>query len=171
VVLAIPAYRQVWHSALAYTVGRGSGTRCGSARSDRPMIRRGCAMSCTDLACAVPEREDHRARYERISPDHPDLLLFRNLTGRAALSQTAGYWLNRRPDVAACTREMDPDTAELPSDGLATGNLYQGPDSGPLARNLCDDLFLLTARCDGLATLTENSTATRTSTSWHKRTE
>jgi len=76
--------------------------------------------------------------------------------------QNTGYWLNRRPGWwPALHAQMDPDTAELPErwvwGHVATFN--QGRRQR-LWRNLCGrSVFWLTAGADGLATLTENSTA------------
>ncbi len=164
VVLAIRQTDQWWTSALAYTVGRGHPVPDADQFDLIAHDPRGWRDVITDLACALPEAKITVARYDDFA-GHPDLL-FSQLTGRAAPVVNNGYWLNRRPDVAALHAQMDPEAAKLPSDDLGHWQPFTQDQTAALRETYADDLFWLTAGADGLATLTENSTATRASTSW-----
>jgi hypothetical protein len=164
VVLTIRQTDHWWASALAYTVGRGHPVPDADQIDRIAHDRRGWRDVITDLACALPEAKISIARYDDYA-GRPDAL-FTQLTGRAAPATTQGYWLNRRPDEASLRAQMGPDAAGLRSDGLGNWHPFSDAQAAALRETYADDLFWLTAGADGLATLTETSTAPRAGTSW-----
>lgn len=166
VVMCIRAQDLWWSSIAAYGLGRGHplpdevrlAALATSPRTWRDVI--------SDLACALPHAQIKVLPFEQFAGQADKVLA--QATEHPAPSSYAESWLNRSPDVVMLRTKMVengvPATA-LPAH-LAVGegrwNPFTPAQSAALREAYADDMMWLTAGADGLATLTEDPSRTRT---------
>lgn len=166
VILNIRSLDLWWASIMAYGIGRGHDlpdtARINSYATDQRTWR----DVITDLACALPQAEIKILPFEQVS-GQPDKMLAA-VTGRPAPTSHSQFWLNRSPDLMTLRNRMAENgvsATDLPAH-LATGdgrwNPFNNLQAAYLREAYADDMMWLTAGADGLATLTEDHSRTRT---------
>jgi hypothetical protein len=155
-----------WASVMAYGVGRGHGVPDAKSINGFARSSRTWRDVITDLACAVPQAEIRVLPFEQFA-GQPDKMLT-IATGRPAPTSHAQCWLARSPDMASLRDRMTENgvsVADLPGH-LASGegrwNPFNTEQAAYLREAYADDMMWLTAGADGLATLTEDPSRTRT---------
>ena len=167
VVLSIRAQDLWWSSAIAYTVSRGHpipGALALEMMSQNPRCWRDVI---TDLACAMPDAEIIITPFEQFVGQPQTLLNI--ATGCVAPPDKVGHWRNRAADLPTlrtllAEQGQDPD---LLPDQTGRWKPFSTEQSARLRENYADDLHWLTAGADGLATLANDPTRTKTGTSLH----
>ena len=169
VVMGIRAQDLWWSSIAAFGVGRGHAVPDAGRIAALAATPRTWRDVITDLSCALPHAEIRVLPFEQFAGQSDKVLS--HCIDRPAPRAHAESWLNRSPDVAMLRRQLDEygmPEAELPAH-LATGegrwNPFSAAQSAALREAYADDMMWLTAGADGLATLTEDSTRTRTGSS------
>lgn len=155
-----------WSSIMAYGVGRGHHVPDAACINGYATSARTWRDVITDLACALPKAEIQILPFEQFA-GRPDKMLS-VATGRNAPSSHSECWLNRSPDLAALRDRIAENggfASDLPTH-LATGegrwNPFNDSQAAYLREAYADDMMWLTAGADGLATLTEDPSRTRT---------
>ncbi|AXI48951.1 hypothetical protein C1J03_16525 [Sulfitobacter sp. SK012] len=162
IVLSLRAQDLWWASTSAYAVYRGHSVPTARHCERIAHTRRGWRDVITDIACAAPEAEIRVLPFEH-HVGRPDLL-FAAATDRPAPTTHADGWLNRSPDLAAmrtAIKQQDRDASELP-EGDGRWQPFAPAHTAAMRETYQDDMMWLSAGADGLATLTQDPTRSRT---------
>ena len=167
IVLSVRSQELWWASAAASTVARGHAVPTAQTFARVAAQHRGWRDVITDIACAVPDVPITVAPFEHFAGRPQDLLHL--AVGLRGPSHAADTWLGRSPDLAALRSilaQEGADPAALPA-GEGRWLPFTPAQCAALREAYADDLHWLIAGADGLATLANDPTRTKTGASLH----